>query len=341
MDKFNAGKATILALILTVGIALSVLFLNPVTGTSAWYSPTPTATPTPDSCNQSFNYTKSGDYEDTRLKIDIRDYSGDNNRQVIVTPKSGYELTFIGVDYTGNDDNDATPAVGDGFSAVTYNAPDNKDIDHVTVTVKKYCATATPTATPTATATATATPTATATATATATPTATPTVDPCGGVSCNTGGSGSPEPTATPEASVTPEATATPTTGGESSSGGGAGAPVCGAAKPGTPTIISAIRNGNSETLTWSAAANATYYSIVYGTTPGVYQYGVANVGNVTSYTINDLTPGVNYNFAVNAVNDCMPGDQGTPAGTGTGGQVLGASTMAGTGSLQKTHIWL
>jgi hypothetical protein len=129
----------------------------------------------------------------------------------------------------------------------------------------------------------------------------------------------------------TPAPTSTPT---ENSGGGSAGAPVCNATKPGTPTITSAVQNGTSVTLTWSSVPNATYYSIVYGNLPG-YQYGVANVGNVTTYTIHSLAPGVVYHFAVNAVNDCMPGDPGTFGG-GTGGQVLGASTMAGTGSFEE-----
>ena len=90
------------------------------------------------------------------------------------------------------------------------------------------------------------------------------------------------------------------------------------------------MRSGSSEKLTWSSVANATYYSIIYGSAPG-YQYGVANVGNVTSYTVDSLNPGATYHFAVNAVNDCMPGDS-----SGTGGQVLGASTMAGTGSFAE-----
>ena len=140
----------------------------------------------------------------------------------------------------------------------------------------------------------------------------------------------------TPRPTSTPKPTSTPTPvsnnqGGSSSGGGSASATYCGATKPGTPTILSSIRKGNSQTLTWSSVANATYYSIVYGTAPGVYKYGVPNVGNVTSYTINDLAPRVTYHFAVNAVNDCMPGDP-----SGTGGQVLGASTMAGTGSFAE-----
>jgi hypothetical protein len=148
----------------------------------------------------------------------------------------------------------------------------------------------------------------------------------------------SPEPTVTPT-----EPTPTPTdssngSDNSDSSGGSVGAPVCDAAVPGTPTILSVIQNGTSATITWTAVPDATYYSIVYGTgAPGEYQYGVANTGNVTSYTINSLTPGVAYHYAVNAVNDCMPGDPGTLSGTGTGGQVLGASTMAGTGTFDET----
>jgi hypothetical protein len=163
----------------------------------------------------------------------------------------------------------------------------------------------------------------TPTNTPTATPTATPTPTPEGcGDNCQ---SPTPTPTATP----------VPTSGEQNSSNGGSsGAPVCNATKPGTPTILSAVQNGTSVTLIWSAVPNATYYSIVYGRAPG-YQYGVANIGNVTTYTINSLNAGVVYHFAVNAVNDCMPGDPGTFGG-GTGGQVLGASTMAGTGSFEE-----
>lgn len=141
----------------------------------------------------------------------------------------------------------------------------------------------------------------------------------------------SPSPSESPEPSASPEATLTPTSNPGLSN---AGAPVCNATKPGTPTILSAVQNGTSVTLTWSAVPNATYYSIVYGNQPG-YQYGVANVGNVTTYTISSLNLGTVYHFAVNAVNDCMPGDPGTFGG-GTGGQVLGASTMAGTGSFEE-----
>ena len=86
-----------------------------------------------------------------------------------------------------------------------------------------------------------------------------------------------PTPTPRPTTRPTPTPTPSPENNQGGSSSGGGGAPYCGATKPGTPTIISSIRKGNSQTLTWSSVANATYYSIVYGDKPGVYQYVVAN----------------------------------------------------------------
>ncbi|MGA3292138.1 MAG: fibronectin type III domain-containing protein [Candidatus Microgenomates bacterium] len=137
-------------------------------------------------------------------------------------------------------------------------------------------------------------------------------------------------PTPTPKATSTPVPTSNTTS--TSTSGGGGSAPSCNAAKPGTPVIYSEIRKGTSEILTWSSVPNATYYSIIYGEINGQYPYGVPNTGNVTSYTINDLKLGTAYHFKVNAVNDCMPGDSGVLGS----GQVLGASTMAGTGTFEQ-----
>jgi hypothetical protein len=72
--------------------------------------------------------------------------------------------------------------------------------------------------------------------------------------------------------------------------------------------------------LTWTASTPVTHYSISYGIKQGEYIYGAANVGNVNSYTVGSLTPGVQYYFSINAVNDCMPSDPSTS------GQVLGLS---------------
>jgi len=125
-----------------------------------------------------------------------------------------------------------------------------------------------------------------------------------------------------------PTATPTPT---NTPSGGQPGAgptPVCDSGKPGTPSLVSFVRNGTTAKLTWTAASQATHYTIAYGT--GDFPYGVPNTGNVTSFTIGSLDPGTQYQFKVRAVNNCMPGDwSGVPTGIG-GGEVLG---LAATGN--------
>ena len=102
-------------------------------------------------------------------------------------------------------------------------------------------------------------------------------------------------------------------------------APVCDSAKPGTPSLISVVRSGSTATLTWTAASQATHYTIAYGLAPNTYIYGVPNTGNVTSYTIGSLDPSRQYYFAIRAVNNCAPGDFATLGATG--GQVLGLAT--------------
>jgi hypothetical protein len=135
---------------------------------------------------------------------------------------------------------------------------------------------------------------------------------------------GEPEVTPTP----TP-ATPTPTGAPQPCNNcGGASTWVCTAAKPGTTAITSVVRSGTTAQLTWTAADKATHYVISYGPDAGNLIYGVPNTGNVTSYVIGSLQPGVQYHFVVRAVNDCMPGDLGQVLGasTGFGGQVLAAT---------------
>ncbi len=113
-------------------------------------------------------------------------------------------------------------------------------------------------------------------------------------------------------------------------------APVCNFTQPPDPQLVSVSRTGSSAQLTWTAVSPVTNYAIFYGTKPGVYTFGVPNTGNVTSFVINDLVPGVQYYFQVRAVNGCMP-SQGN-----TTGQVLGASTvlgLAGTGNLAQIAL--
>ena len=110
---------------------------------------------------------------------------------------------------------------------------------------------------------------------------------------------------------------------------GAGGAPVCDSAKPAAPVLLSVTRSGATATLVWSKSENATHYSISYGLKPNEYTYGVANTGNVTSFTVQALDPDQTYYFAVTAVNNCMPSDLSTAP---VGGAVLGA--FAPTGNL-------
>jgi hypothetical protein len=126
---------------------------------------------------------------------------------------------------------------------------------------------------------------------------------------------------------------------------GGSSVPVCTASKPSAPVVTSVVRTGTTAQITWTAVANATHYTISYGTQPNNYPYGVPNTGKVTSYVIGSLVPGTHYYFIVRAVNDCMPSDPSS-----TGGQVLGISTgfgggqvlgLASTGSLPAVYLSL
>lgn len=54
----------------------------------------------------------------------------------------------------------------------------------------------------------------------------------------------------------------------------------------------------NQITLNWQRYySDVTGYSIMYGTEPGKYIYGAANIGNVATYTVGYLQPGVRYYF--------------------------------------------
>ncbi len=141
----------------------------------------------------------------------------------------------------------------------------------------------------------------------------------------------SPSPEPSPSALPSPSPSAPPIGGN-----GGDGSPpewTCGAPKPPTPTLLSITRS-TSVDLAWTAVEPVSHYSISYGSSPGNYQYGVDNTGNVTNYNVGGLDPGTNYCFIVRAVNDCAPSDASNEICMGEpGGQVLGATTLADTGS--------
>lgn len=52
-------------------------------------------------------------------------------------------------------------------------------------------------------------------------------------------------------------------------------------------------------TLYWNNVSGAENYHLVYGTKTGAYQYGMLNMGNVRTFTVGYLTPGVKYYFAL------------------------------------------
>ena len=121
-----------------------------------------------------------------------------------------------------------------------------------------------------------------------------------------------------------------------------AGPQQCTAQKPSTPGLLNLDRiDSSSVRLTWSPANPVTYYSISYGTDPNNFQYGVPNVGNVTTYVIGALNPNSTYYFSVRGVNDCNPSDPSNvlpPVGQvlGASTKVLGASTLGSTGSTEE-----
>lgn len=86
-------------------------------------------------------------------------------------------------------------------------------------------------------------------------------------------------------------------------------APVCGKEKPDAPILFqpSSSSKSGKVTLSWNPVAKATTYTLAYGLSSRNYIYGAVNIGNVTSYTVNSLTPGQKYYFSVLAVNECMP----------------------------------
>jgi hypothetical protein len=72
---------------------------------------------------------------------------------------------------------------------------------------------------------------------------------------------------------------------------------------PITLTVTPPTTNGTA-TLTWSAntETDVNAYNVYMGTKPGVYGAPVS-VGNVTSYTMGNLTGGMTYYFSVTALN--------------------------------------
>lgn len=116
--------------------------------------------------------------------------------------------------------------------------------------------------------------------------------------------------------------TAPPDGGGD---GGGASDYVCEATVPvGTPVLSAVVTGPNTVGLSWTPVSPVTHYALIFTRNSDGKQYGSPNVGNVTNYTVTNLSAGESYSFQVFGVNDCAPGNRSNIAtATGIGGVVL------------------
>ena len=91
--------------------------------------------------------------------------------------------------------------------------------------------------------------------------------------------------------------------GGGGSDSGGNNPPS--STPPTAPVITSAVpgAGGNSATIGWSAVAEATGYNLYYSNQSPVTKSSVRSVAVVSPYTIQNLTAGQRYYFAVTAYN--------------------------------------
>lgn len=86
------------------------------------------------------------------------------------------------------------------------------------------------------------------------------------------------------------------------------------ASRQNTPFQANAPPSGASVQVSWDAVSGATSYRVYYGTNTGLYDQAFGsgiNVGNVTTYTINGLSPGVTYYIAVTASDGSNESDFG------------------------------
>ncbi|MCD8484018.1 fibronectin type III domain-containing protein [Candidatus Woesebacteria bacterium] len=128
------------------------------------------------------------------------------------------------------------------------------------------------------------------------------------------------------------------TDSGSSNNGGStspASPPVCSAATPGVPLNLQVANSGaNTVTLTWQAASgDVSHYALEFIRISDGARYGANNIGNVTSYTITNLSGQAAYRFELFAVNDCKPGDRAiVQSGTITGAVIDEATSGRPTG---------
>lgn len=139
-------------------------------------------------------------------------------------------------------------------------------------------------------------------------------------------------PTETPTITNTPTPTDTPNVGGGDGGSSNPGPPVCNDTDPGIPSNLKATALGGGKVrLDWTAAPGpVTTYAVAFGPSVGNYIYGDPNVGNVTTYTVQALTPGAAYCFYVQAQNGCRGGNPSNVVCSNQGSgslRILGATT--------------
>ena len=144
--------------------------------------------------------------------------------------------------------------------------------------------------------------------------------------------SSSPTPTP-PSPSTTPTIAPTPTTKPQVqntsvSVGGPVDAPNCPDPQPIPPTLLSVVKSGDdSVDLIWSSVTDARYYLISYGLESDQAQFGIPDVGNVTSYRIGGLDlDNYKYYFHVSVVKGCQVSEPSNEVSypSDVGGQILG-----------------
>ncbi len=112
--------------------------------------------------------------------------------------------------------------------------------------------------------------------------------------------------------------------GGDAGSTSLASPPVCNDPAPSSaPANLIIVSAGtNTVTLSWDPVSPVTHYALIFTRSDGE-MYGANDIGNVTSYVINNLAPDA-YTFEVMGVNGCMPGDRASVVGTIRGVPVEG-----------------
>jgi hypothetical protein len=119
----------------------------------------------------------------------------------------------------------------------------------------------------------------------------------------------------TPTPTPSPTPTASTTTSSSSNNAPGltqAMPPVCTANPPATaPSVVISAYGPNSVTLSWSRVDPVTHYGLYFRRNSDGAEYGASNIGQVSSYEVNNLGGQESYTFEIFGINDCAPGSRG------------------------------